>query len=608
MNNMKRLFYIFITAVGLSVSFNSCTDILDTAPYSSAASSTMWTTENLTDLGVAGIYGNMRNMAFVNGASGYGYFGFDQWGYTGQARSSEPIIAGTITVGNGLFSLYWKRMYEGIHRANDAIANIPTKSPISAEKKGRLVAECKFLRAYYYYRLNELYKGVPVYLEPIDESECTKTQSTETEVWEVIIKDLTDCINEPNLPNIDLTGGRVTKGAAYTLRGKIYLFQKKWDLAAADFAKVGECGYSLFQGGYKELFTQANERCAEMIFSVQNYDEVGFGGNSQFYCGGRSAFGSCWNTFLPSPCGVDLYENKDGSPFNWDDVIPGYSTMNANDREIFFLRDTVGTYQQILSLFPTNPTLADTRAKAVRAAVDTRLKALASVKDKYLPSGNEARIRKAYTNRDPRLEMNVITPYAKWNGVIGLGSAAQISTLRWPFVNQDIEDNWTDSRSQCFYLYRKFVYEGDAPLTTRERCPTDEPIFRYADVLLMWAEALVEQNKLAEAAEKVNLVRARKTVEMPAVKYANQADLREKVRNERRVEFLNEGVNFFDEMRWGTFKENKFKAGNGILHMWGGVVASAYVWPTGNDLNIWPVPSGETEKNKNLKQTPGWIY
>jgi len=583
---MNRLFSL-LAIIGMLTLVTACTDILDQDPYNKPASSTMWTTENLTDMGVAGIYNNLRNWGFAGGTASYGYYAYDQWGVTSQRRDNEPLMNGTATTGMDMFKNFWKKGFEGIHRANDAIKNIPELSPISAEKAGRLVAEAKFLRALHYYKLNELYRGVPIYLEPITPEECTLGQSSEDAVWEQIIKDLTDCINEPNFPNIDRTEGRATKGAAYALRGKTYMQQQKWEQAAADFSKVGECGYSLFQGGYKELFTEANERCEEMIFSVQHIEDAGFGGNSQFYCGTRSSFGSCWNTFLVAPDFVEMYEFADGKAFNWDDVIPGFNAMDVKDREVFFLRNTEGA--------PAN----------VVTAVNARLDALsASARALYLPAGNEERIKNAYENRDPRLAASVITPYSNYLGV--LGSSDIMTTSTWPMVDQAIGDLWTDSRTQFHYLHRKFVYEGNNPIPARDRCPTDEPLIRYADVLLLWAEALVEQGQLAEAAEKVNMVRARESVNMPAVQYTGQDDLREKVRHERRIEFVNEGINFFDETRWKTLKEMKFKAGSGILQVWGAVV-SPYEWQ-GDYKYVWPVPAEEVEKNSNMTPTPGWIY
>src|SRR5690606_33852889 len=157
----------------------------------------------------------------------------------------------------------WQSLYEGVHRSNNAIYGITNVSPVGAEKKARLTAEVKFLRAYYYYRLNQLYKGVPIYTEPIEWDKVDKPRNTEQEVWSFIIKDLTDCINEAQLPNRYDKGnanfGRVTKSAAYALRGKVYMYTKEWAKAIADFEQVKNLGHSLFSN-YASLFKGDNEQ------------------------------------------------------------------------------------------------------------------------------------------------------------------------------------------------------------------------------------------------------------------------------------------------------------------------------------------------------------
>ena len=574
----------------------------------------MWNTENLTDMGIAGVYSALRNWGPA-GSGWTGTYGFDSWGMTGMYRySNGNMTNGAITVTSGLFKDTWKKLYEGVHRANDAIVNIPIKSPVSAEKKGRLVAEAKFLRAFFYFRLNELWRGVPYYDTPIDSEEATKGQETEAFIWGKVIDDLNDCIAEPNFPDrytnsADASQGRATKGAAYALRGKAYMMIGEYGKAVLDFDKVGQCGYNLYQGGYKSLFTEANEYCEEMIFSVQNIAEVNYGSRSQWYCGTRSAHSTVgtnsWGEYQVSPDLVDLYENADGTAFNWDDVIPGYSTMEAKQREVFFLRDTLkadGT--------PIHPRITTEVSK--RLANFT-----AATKALYLPNGNEARIKKAYEGRDPRLAQSVITPYSEFIGYDG-GTSEATLVSRWPIFGNSVHYNANpagqndlavDASTYLFYFHRKFVFEGYG-VVSREACPINEPLIRYADVLLMWAEALLEQDDLPGAAAKVNLVRDRVGVKMPAVKYSDKDDLRNKIRNERRIEFLNEGINFFDEMRWRTLKDTKYKGGvNEAQQPWGATAqVGAFRWPEENNLYVWPIPQEEVQKNKNLVPTPGWKY
>src|SRR5690606_41625888 len=135
---------------------------------------------------------------------------------------------------------------------------------------------------------------------------------------------------------------------------------------------------------------------------------------------------------------VVLYENKDASKFTWDNFIPGYSGLTENEREVFFLRN--------------NLTEAEKAAAALRGAKMSL----------YLPQGNEERIKKAYENRDPRLQANIVTPYATFRGAYNFTNVESLQHMRWPFRGQALEngDIQSDTQINFFYFYRKFVAEG----------------------------------------------------------------------------------------------------------------------------------------------------
>lgn len=601
---MKQLLPILLAAITVS----GCQKgLLNTTPNNQVSSANMWSTDNLTDLGVTGVYAALRGGGSSQGSGGdmlYELYSTDRLGYTGQAYFTSTdggLTTATATPANGLYSTAWSALYEGISRANDAIANIPLKSPSDSAKKARYVAECKFLRAYFYYRLNQVWQGVPVYLQPTDFTRFNHPITSSDSVWLYIVKDLTDAINEPDLPLRYTAGnasyGHVTKGAAYALRGKVYMYLKQWANAIADFSQVQAAGYALYNGAgdlsYKMLFKTANEQSPEMIFSMQNIDLAGYGGVTEFYCGTRSSFGSCWDYYSPSTDLVDLYENADGSKFNWDAVIPGYNEMTPAAREVFFLRD--------------NATAAELSAAAARGADITQ----------YLPTGNEARIAAAYAGRDPRLTQTIITPYSTYLGA-PIGTSGDLTyVLRWPYrdMNPPTQDIKNDKTQYGLYWYRKFVYEGSSEGSNRSQVPIDQPIIRYADVLLNWAECIDESTGLTQQAlDLVNQVRTR--AGMPSLQMtdptqptyvATQDDLRTRIRNERRVEFPNEGVNYFDELRWGTWAQNKFYAGNGAREMWGTVI-SPYTFQ-GSYTTTWPIPTSVVQiSNGAVAKTPGWTY
>lgn len=615
---MKLLKKIFILSTVVTALSSCQGDLLDTVPYDKAATNSMWTNENFCELGVAGVYSELREDYIAKKA-----YELEAFCASGSCRDNDyPILAGTASTGSGLFSDYWRQHYEGIQRANDAIQHL-AEAPVPESFKNKLIAEVKILRAFFYYKLNAVFKGVPYYNEPIPVTEANKARSSEKEIWEYCIQDLTDAINEPALPDRIAAGnaqwGHVTKSVAYALRGKVYLWTQDWAKAEADFREVGNMGHKLFNGGYKQLFKEANEQSDEAIFSLQCIDNNGTaeGNSMSFRYGGRTTFGSCWNTVLASTDFVDTYENADGSKFNWDDHIPGYSSIAPKDREVFFLRnsDPEAIKAELTEAGYVEEKEGDLEKiiTEVQGKVKDRLgKLSAEAQALYLPAGNEARIKAAYTDRDPRLAQTIITPYAAYNG--SGNSVDHTFISRWPYYGADTAfpfDLRTDTQSHLYYLFRKFVAEGSSEMTNREKSPIDLPIIRYATVVLGLAEALNEQGKTEEAVAQVNLVRERAGVaplnSNAATTVNGKDDMRKRIQNEYRWETAGEGISFYEEIRWRTWKESKFNNGNGTAGMkdiWGVVT---YNWTWGGDqYYVWPIPKHETDMNKELTQTPEW--
>jgi hypothetical protein len=172
----------------------------------------------------------------------------------------------------------WGRNYTGIYRANLLLTKMDGVPDLTAAMKGRYTAEMKFLRAYYYFDLVRLFRNVPLITTAIPTSEIYNTvQAKPEEVYKQIEKDLLEAIAEPNLPNtvpISTEGGRVTKGAAKALLGKVYLYEQKWAEAAAQFAEVNGTpggtstfGYHLVPN-FPDIFKPTNKFNSESIFEI----------------------------------------------------------------------------------------------------------------------------------------------------------------------------------------------------------------------------------------------------------------------------------------------------------------------------------------------------
>jgi len=587
---MEKMIKILLLPAIISLAA-SCTKFLDRSPYDEISSENVFRSATLAESVVNGAYSNLR-YDYSNGSRDI--LNWDAFSSVMDPTDAHiflnySYLTGTIQPNNSSFLTYWQRLYEGVARANDVINNIAQVPDMSEAVKKQRIAECKFLRAYHYYRLNCLWRGVPVYLENLPSAAYTKPRASEQEVWNTIINDLNDCINTAELPDKYAANsadyGRVTKGAAYTLRGKVYMWMKKWDLAELDFRKVGDLGYSLYTGNYADLFKLAQEKSNEMIFSVQMEELSGMGNTFSYTYGNRMTTGAGNSSFFMNTKFVETYEWADGKPFSWDDVIPGYSSMDPKARSVFFLRDNLNTTEQ------------------------TAMQTYGADMSKYLPTGNEARIKAAYANRDARLSATVITPYSVYSG--GFSGSAINYSPRWPFRSSAAApyDLQTNSNSHMLYSIRKFVTEGREFININFN-PVDVPIFRYADVLLSLAEALNEQGNYQDAIVYVNQVRSRANLAPlnqpgnPYVAVNNSDELRPRIRNERKWELACEEQLYYDELRWGTWKDDKFSTGNGLLEVWGEPVYT-YNWGGAAYLK-WPIPSAELERNTNLDQNDHW--
>ena len=615
----------YVTVILSFVCLLSCRDMLDVYPTNQIASGNMWTNESLADKGMAGLYVNFYKTDLSRIQLRYNDFdGINRQGWMGMEFCCDfvsdnyhlrALSDATKTASEFTIWYEWKWAYTTVHATNDAIANLH-RAGLSQEKYERYMCEAKFLRAWIYSRLNKIYGGmpsggpagykpggVPLYLEVISEDQCTKGQSSAEEVWKAVIADLTDCIGCVNFPDNTLTVnyGRPSKGAAYALRGMAYMYLEDYQKAAADFEKVSECGYGFWKGKYIDFFNYNNEKDHEMIFPLQFGPEAGYCDNLQLIIGGRDTWNS-WSNIRPSSDFVDYFQNADGTEFKWENVpgLEDWNKLTPSQREVYFFRDGLKTKSW---------------SNAEESIIKERIaKVGQDIFDKYyIDNGNEARIRKAYENRDPRLKQICLVPYdpydtfkdASDNG----GKIQKGKELRWPFLNEgDDYGDYYIGDYNSMYVFKKYSYSRPEDLTDRLRCPTDWPLIRYTDVALQLAEAYVHNGNLSGAVDIVNQIRTR--AGMPSVSVGSEDEVMEAVRYERRIELCIEGHNYFDEWRWGTYRKMKFQdkdiyGGQSWWKEWEGY---DYNWYYTIDMYPWGAPAGECQRNPNLTRKDGWAY
>lgn len=146
-----------------------------------------------------------------------------------------------------------------------------------------------------------------------------------------------------------------------------------------------------------------------------------------------------------------------------------------------------------------------------------------------------------YVGRDPRLDASILHDGSMWAGR---------ETETWHGGLDSPESSigsWNASKTA--YAFKKFMVESIPPAGSSVKPESPWIFFRLAEFYLNYAEIMYELGNEEQAREYVNKVRARQSVNMPPVT-ASGEKLRDKIRNERRVELAFEGHRFFDVRRW----------------------------------------------------------
>jgi len=387
---------------------------------------------------------------------------------------------------NPFISARWYDCYAGIFRANAFLAKVPAIKMDETLKK-QYLAEAAFLRALYYWNLVITYGDVPLMTTVLTPDEYRNLARTSQEkVYAQIEADLTKAIPDLSAANSNPVG-RVTKGAALGILGRMYLYQKKWPLAAQTSQQVVALGEYKLVEDYMSQFNGKGENGPE---SMMEFQAVGFAP-------------SYWSA-----------ASKNGMAVMWSPVI-GWANWFTPSKEV-------------ITIFPEG----DQRRKSV---------------------------------------LVVGAQPADMIDVNGKGSQ--------PFPSAPMRPTFFNNA-----CVRKFLPEG-RDMNSANNFDVNQPIIRYAEVLLNLAEALNESGQGSAALPPLNQVRTR--AGLVPITDTNQESLRNIIRKERRLELAFEGHRFFDLARWGISEQ--------VLRSKGFV--------KGRD-EYFPVPIGELSLMPNLTQYP----
>jgi hypothetical protein len=271
-----------LIAVTMIVSLGACKkDFVDVSPKGQFLTANYYADATQAYGGLVGVYdvvrknsGGFENMiTMMNAGSDDHYAG---GGGATDGAGIQAFSTHTLTALNVPGS-FWSDHYQGIFRANTLLQKLPSTT-MDASLKARFTAETKALRALYYFNLVRIFKNIPLVTDPLSAANMYKVkQSSPDSVYLQIEKDLTDAIAVlPATVPASTEAGRFTKGAAKALLGKVYLFEKKAALAAAQLADVNGTPGSASSYGYKllsnfsDLWVVSNKFNTESILEVSH--------------------------------------------------------------------------------------------------------------------------------------------------------------------------------------------------------------------------------------------------------------------------------------------------------------------------------------------------
>lgn len=286
---MKKnwLSYMLVSAL-LSGALTSCSDsFLDLKDPNHFTNENFWKDKADAESALAAAYSPIKYQM-------YGYYGaFDGWlnlnsrgddifTILNEEASMWDIanFQNSATTGNDPFGA----LYAGIQRANIVlryIDNVPA-SGITESDRATIKGEALTLRAYQYFLLVNNYGDVPLRLIPSNEDDPNKTSSPQAEIWAQIETDLITAINDGNLPENRPAEqkGRIEKGTAITILGKVYATQHKYAEAKTLLKGLIDSSYDPFglpstgkryrlMENFVDNFTTAHENNAESVFELQ---------------------------------------------------------------------------------------------------------------------------------------------------------------------------------------------------------------------------------------------------------------------------------------------------------------------------------------------------
>lgn len=598
---MRRLTYIIPALFCYVLVFTGCDgNPLNVTPSDRISESAVWNDPALIEAYLNSIYRGMDHGANQS-----------QMGTLSDEASSIPdrgtsvVLQGAVTPGNlGIIEesrsnqFKWDELYSNIRNVNIFLSEIDNANIRDQALKDRMKGEAHFLRAYFYHNLMRAYGGVPIVTEvaELGDEDLEVPRNSFAETVDFIVQEADAAAALLPLQHDAANLGRATKGAALALKSRVLLYAASdlYHVNPSGMAETGYTGgrdrnqmwqdarnaaqavidlgvYSLYRAdpgpgdstalNYYQVFHIPNttESIMERYFNDGDRNGTNLNYRPHIYHGPNGYHQ--WGGTTPTQQHVDAYLMADGTPFSWDN--PEHAANPYANRDPRF-------YASILY------DGAPFRQRPTDSEPFDRVGVIQTIRRIELSDGT---VVPGVDTRD--------SPIEPWNGT------------------------WSG------YYVRKILDDSAPP--TAGQVPGIWIYFRYAEILLNYAEAAIELGDDAAARDALNQIRRR--AGMPEIDASVSGDaLKEAYRLERRIELAFEEHRYFDIRRWMIAPEVMNEDARGIIitakatdradrytyHDYTYEVMTYEQRSWHDKVYFFPIPQDEMNRNANLVQNPGY--
>lgn len=287
----KYIFKLFAFMIAVATVVSCSSEFLDAPAQGALSGETLSTSEDGVNASLIAAYKMMGGFTNTVGntwgsaPSNYIFHGASDDTHKGSEPSDNPggyheIQLHQWSPGLAVFSHKFGAVYEGVKRSNSAIliATDFLAGGGDEDLGNRVIAEAKFLRAWFHFEAYKVFKNVPYYYE----TDIDFRKANDQEVLPLIVADLEAAI--AGLPDTRANVGRSDKIVGAALLGKVKMFQNDYSGAKTEFEKVVNSGRFALNPCYNDNFVIALDNSVESIFALQTSvnDGDGNGSNSNF--------------------------------------------------------------------------------------------------------------------------------------------------------------------------------------------------------------------------------------------------------------------------------------------------------------------------------------